>query len=263
MSVDPTRRQRGGAQTSPDLADAGRRASMDADAERRSDGEPTNFRPSDTDRAVQVMCTELLSLTQLLNGSYSVTNYRTTLLLGVVSASGVALALVAQATRFGDTFAIFALVLLPVVLFIGIATFLRLAHSLHEAILYTQGMNRIRHLFQEHAPSAAPYYVLSSHDDVTGLFESFAHRRSPWLPIFALTTANGVVAVVNSVVAAVIGAVLVIKLGWPGGPFPLVAAASIFLVVLISSMGLWLRSLMRFRNNLTVRFPTTAAHSSQ
>jgi hypothetical protein len=41
----------------------------------------------------------------------------------------VALALVAQATAFGEGFAMFALLILPVVLFLGVATFVRLVES--------------------------------------------------------------------------------------------------------------------------------------
>ena len=212
---------------------------------------------------MQVMSSEYNALTQLLNGSYALTNFRTSLLLGVVSASGVALALVAEATRFSETFVIFALVLLPVVLFIGVATFVRLARSLQEAILYLQGMNRVRRFFQEQAPITVPYFVLSSQDDPAGLFQSSAHRQSPWLLTFLLSTANGVVAVVNSVVAAVIGAVLTIKLAGVGGPMPLVAAVCVFLAVLVISVGLWLWSLWTFRSNLTIRFQVTGVPTTQ
>jgi hypothetical protein len=40
-----------------------------------------------------------------------------------VSAATVALALVAQATEFGNRFYVFALLVLPVALFVGLATF--------------------------------------------------------------------------------------------------------------------------------------------
>ena len=51
---------------------------------------------------------------------------RTTTFLSVLSAAVVALALVANATGFGPTTRTVALVLLPVVLLIGLATFVRL-----------------------------------------------------------------------------------------------------------------------------------------
>jgi hypothetical protein len=45
-------------------------------------------------------------------------------LLSVLAASVIALALVAQATGFGSGFTAFALVLLPVVLFLGLTTYI-------------------------------------------------------------------------------------------------------------------------------------------
>ena len=56
----------------------------------------------------------------------------------------VALGLIASIDRFGDTFAAFALVALPGVLFVGLATFIRIgAVNYHDAMTVT-GMNRIR-----------------------------------------------------------------------------------------------------------------------
>ena len=76
--------------------------------------------------AAAILATEHWSLiaarSLLWNEAYS----RTTIFLGALSAATVALALVANATSFGPRTATLALVLLPVVLFLGIATHIRL-----------------------------------------------------------------------------------------------------------------------------------------
>lgn len=53
--------------------------------------------------------------------------------LTVLSGSIVALALVSQATDFGDEFRILSLLTLPVVLFVGLGTFLRVSSANDES----------------------------------------------------------------------------------------------------------------------------------
>ncbi len=76
-----------------------------------------------------------------------------------MSASVVALALVAQTTDFGDGFYVFALLVLPVVLFIGVATYVRLIDTQIEDAWLVFGMNRLRHAYIEIAPELEPYFV--------------------------------------------------------------------------------------------------------
>ena len=64
----------------------------------------------------------------MLASVWSASLFRVSLLLGVVSAIGVALGFAAQAGGgFGSTFRVFALVALPLALFLGLATFARTA----------------------------------------------------------------------------------------------------------------------------------------
>ena len=65
------------------------------------------------------------------------------------------LALVAQADEFGEGFRLFALVILPVVLIIGIGTNLRMGMSNYHDALCVTGMNRIRAGYLEIARSRA------------------------------------------------------------------------------------------------------------
>jgi hypothetical protein len=70
---------------------------------------------------------------------------RATMFLSLLAGAVVALALVAQVTAFGEGFVIFALLILPVVLFVGIATFLRLVAINGEDEGWGVGMNLLRH----------------------------------------------------------------------------------------------------------------------
>ena len=69
----------------------------------------------------------------------------------------VALALVAQADDFGDGFVAFALVLLPVIYFLGFVTIVRLAQVNLENARWVQGMNRIRNAYLQLSPELEPY----------------------------------------------------------------------------------------------------------
>jgi hypothetical protein len=75
---------------------------------------------------VQILATEHWSLLATRSLSWNESFARASMFLTLLSGATVALALVAQATAFGEGFAVFALLILPVVLFIGLATYVRL-----------------------------------------------------------------------------------------------------------------------------------------
>ena len=75
---------------------------------------------------LQILTTEHWSLLSTRALSWNEAFSRATMFLSVLSGAVVALALVAQATAFGEGFVTFALLILPVVLFVGVTTFMRL-----------------------------------------------------------------------------------------------------------------------------------------
>ena len=107
---------------------------------------------------------------------------RAGIFLTVVSASVVALALVAQATDFGDGFYVFALLVLPIVLVLGVGTLVRLGDALTEDVRLVFGMNRLRHAYLEIAPELEPYFVTSHYDDEEGVLETPTGRPRPAEP---------------------------------------------------------------------------------
>ena len=90
---------------------------------RRIEGAPTSFGPD----ALQILTTEHWSLLAARNLVYTEAMSRTSIFVAALTGAVVALALVAQADDFGTGFVAFALVLLPVVYFLGVVTIARLA----------------------------------------------------------------------------------------------------------------------------------------
>ena len=98
---------------------------------------------------------------------------RTTIFLTVLSASIVALALAADATGFGSRTTTLALVLLPVVLLLGLATYARLVQINVEEVNTVLAMNRLRHAYLTMVPELEPYFSTGHHDDERGLAATY------------------------------------------------------------------------------------------
>jgi hypothetical protein len=169
-------------------------------------------------RALQILSTEHWSLLATRSMSWNESFARTGLFLSVLSASVVALGLVGGATGFGGGFAIFALALLPVTLFVGLATFVRLDEVNMEDALWVAGMNRVRHAYLQIKPGLEPYFVAGTTDDMVGIGKTFAMTREPTRAntfVHQFVTTPGMVAVVNGALAA---AIVGIALGTIVGP---------------------------------------------
>ena len=180
------------------------------------------------------------------------------LFLGVVSAMGVALGFAAQAGGgFGGTFSVFALVALPLVLFLGLGTFVRTLEFQREAIVYITGMNRIRHGITAIVPATRPYLVLSIYDDERGVFRSqgtgIRLRPPRYRLAFALVQTQGIVAVICGVLAGAIGGLATSSIsafaGWG-------VAAAAFLVTVAALLAYWSRSLASLHASIRPLYPT-------
>src|SRR6478736_2094506 len=121
----------------------------------------------------QILATEHWSLLAARDITYRAVFSRASIFLTVVSAAVVALALVARATEFGNGFLTFALLVLPVTLFVGLATYIRLIEARIDDFWLLSGMNRLRHAYLEIAPGLEPYFVTGHHDDEQGLYETY------------------------------------------------------------------------------------------
>src|SRR5262245_16104393 len=107
----------------------------------------------------QILATEHWSLLATRSMTWNEVFSRAAMFVTVLSAAVVALALVAQATTFGAGFRLFALLVLPIVLLVGLATVIRLADANTDDFGLVLGMNRLRHAYLELAPELEPYFV--------------------------------------------------------------------------------------------------------
>lgn len=207
--------------------------------------------------ALQILSTEHWSLLAARSLGYTEAMSRASMFIAALSSAVVALALVAQATDFGSGFVAFALLLLPVVFFLGLATIARLGQINWEDAVWTQGMNRIRNAYLQLAPELEPYFVTSRHDDDPGILQSMLATRGPMSRMQPFMALPGVVAVLDSVVAgATVGiAAHGLDLGSVGS---LAAGGVVFLLTLMLIARWAWRAIEALRGQLVVRFPSPA-----
>ena len=159
---------------------------------------------------LQILSTEHWSLLATRSLVWNEVFGRAGMYLSTLSGAIVALALVAQGTRFGETFKLFALVILPVVLFLGWTTFVRLGASNYHDAQCVIGMNRIRGAYLQLAPELRRYFVMSPHDDArgVGITMAFPPGHRPFVHMLAATPT--VVSVINSVIVGALVAIVAI-----------------------------------------------------
>lgn len=199
--------------------------------------------------------TEHWSLLAARSLGYTESMSRASIFVAALSGSVIALALVGQATAFGDGFVAFALVLLPVVYFLGVSTFARLGQNNYEDAVWVQGMNRIRHAYFELAPALEPYFVTRRYDDPDSVLLSSLAVRRPQLPMLQpFFSIPGVVAVVDSVVAGAIAGIAAHGLNL--GTAWSVALGGLAFVLSLGAFAVWAeREIARYTARLVVRFP--------
>lgn len=165
-------------------------------------------------RRAQFLATEHWSLLAQRSMSWNEAFSRTSMFLSVLSAATVALALAGPAMSFGSAFALFALIVLSVTLFLGLATFVRLVQVNHEDLYWVYGMNRLRGAYARIVPGIERDFIAGWTVDTKGLARTFGAidvtTASPW---HALVTTPAVVAVIASAIAGVIGGLLAVQLG--------------------------------------------------
>jgi hypothetical protein len=129
----------------------------------------------------QILATEHWSLLATRSQSWNESFSRSTWFLTVVSGGVVALALVAQATSFGRGFQVFALLLMPVLVVIGLMTLVRLMQLNYEDVGLVAAMNRLRHGYLDIAPDLEQYFSTGRHDDMAGILHTYGRaRRAPF-----------------------------------------------------------------------------------
>jgi hypothetical protein len=148
-------------------------------------------------------------------------NGRASIYLAALSSNLIALAFVGQVSGMGRAFYVFALVLLPVLAYIGVVTFRRLVQSSMEDIAYAHRIGRLRDFYLRSSPELEPYLVVVRETDPPPSSRA-ALTPSAWQ--LTLTTA-GMIAVINSVVIAACVGLVVKASGVHPLAIPVVAGA--------------------------------------
>jgi hypothetical protein len=205
---------------------------------------------------VQILATEHWSLLATRQLAWTEAFSRAGLFLTVLSASVVALALVAQTGSDRD-FGLFSLLLLPVVLLLGVATFFRLDAINQEDERLLVGMNRLRRGYLDIAPDLEPYFVTGSHDDAAGLARTAGldgtFRRA--VPLQVLVSTPVVIGVLDGVICGVLTGVIARAAGLSSGPA--VGAGVLGGLVLVGLLALLpARQLSGWVRTLQPRFPS-------
>lgn len=145
--------------------------------------------------AVTFMTTEHFTLQGARSATIAESTGRATMFLSAVSGGLVAFGLIATASRVGDAFYAFGLILLPTLTFIGLVTFARVLQSGIEDRGYALRIALLRGYYFDEAPELAPYLLSVPEQDrlhVQGLW------GGRWQNF---RTVAGMVAVITAVLA--------------------------------------------------------------
>jgi len=212
------------------------------------------------DRAVRLQVLALQNGTLLAHRTqlWSDAAGRATMYLAVLSGSVVALALAAQATAFGQGFFVFALLLLPVVLYAGLVTVGRITELNNEDFRIVQGLNRVQHGVLELDPASEPYLASSPFDDWQGLSFTFGVDEGVSARaglIHGLRTLPALFAVINCSVAAILTAIIAIELSLPSAVV-IGAGLVVFVAMFVLQLRSGLKSVAVVRRDLVSLFPS-------
>ncbi len=209
---------------------------------------------------LQILTTEHWSLLATRSMSWNEAFSRCGMFLSLLSGAVVALALVAQATGFGEGFTLFALLLLPVVLFVGVATYVRLVEINEEDARWVAGMNVLRHAYLEEVPELERYFITGTTDDKVGVMKTFGATPGPGTFAHQFVTTPGMLAVVDAVLAGVLAGVVAMILDESGGlgmgtPLMLVVGIAVFLAAIALLFVYQYRAAVRLSAGYQPRFP--------
>lgn len=207
-----------------------------------------------SDYAATFLSTEHWSLLSARSLAWNESFNRVSVFLTTLSASAVALALVADASGFDDEFKIFALVLFPIVLFLGVATYVRLVQINLEDIYLVAAMNRLRRAYIDAAPDIRAYFTSGTSDDEAGLWTSYLlGRKQPRPGAQFLATTPTVVATLDTVIATVGAGALALHLG-ASGIVLVVLCVAVFLACWAGLFSLQVRAFNAARQSVP-RYP--------
>ena len=211
----------------------------------------------DDPRAIQLLSTEHWSLLSARALAYNEAFVRAGMFLTFLSMSFVALALLAQAMSFGRDFLSVAAVVLTFDLVIGVTTFMRINGTGYDDLRAVHGMARIRHAYTQITPIVTPYFTTPTYDDIDAVVAVYGSDVSPslWGQLgYGLSTSNGMVGMIVSMLGGVLTTVIAMLIGIDGS-----ASIWIGILVLAALFALAANAIVREQGRIPVAFPTPAA----
>jgi len=180
--------------------------STEASAEASTEPSPeaVRLRPE----VATILATEHWSLLGTRSMTWSEVMSRITIHLTVLSALLVVLALVGQATGFSGPFRTLSIGFAATALVLGTLTGLRVNAATEEDVQLIRAMNRLRHAYVQLAPEIAPFLTASTHDDDAGHLQTLALGRRRHLAMVVIGATSFFLAVVNTIVAGTLGALI-------------------------------------------------------
>jgi F0F1-type ATP synthase assembly protein I len=166
-----------------------------------SDDQPAESVPAGV--RAQILSTEHWSLLATRSLAWSESFSRASWFVTVVSATMVALALVAQNTDFGVGFQVFALLVIPLLVVIGVATVIRLVQLNGEDVELVIGMNKLRRGYLDIAPELEEYFITGHREDIAGIMKTYGSTRTR---IPATQYVSSIALLVSVIVAVLVGA---------------------------------------------------------
>jgi hypothetical protein len=211
---------------------------------------------------VQMLATEHWSLLATRSLSWNEAFARAGMFLSLLSGAVVALALVAQADNFGGGFVTFALLVLPVVLFVGLATYVRLLEINNEDYVWVRGMNRLRSAYLEIDPGLAPHFITGTTEDAVGIFKTFgsdeAHMDSGRFHGFVTTPST--IGFVDAMIAGALAAIVVVQLNMAMTSAAMIGAAGFLLTaVALAIFGYRSQAMATLADTLPQRHQDTSS----
>ncbi|WP_349427805.1 hypothetical protein [Microbacterium sp. LWS13-1.2] len=128
-------------------------------------------------RRLQILATEHWGLLAARSTAQSEVLTRISIYLTLVSAGLVTIGLLGQATQFGSWFPVAALAILGFLMVVGLLTLIRVLTVSEEDMMYVLAMNRIRGGYADVDPTAAEYFLASTHDDFVGMGVTYSFLR--------------------------------------------------------------------------------------
>jgi hypothetical protein len=214
----------------------------------------------DDPRTITLLTTEHWSLLSARSLAYNEAFVRAGMFLTFLSTSFVALALVAQATSFGQGFLSVAALVFSFDFVIGLTTFLRMNAANLDDLRANHGMARLRHAYTQITPIVRPYFTTPTHDDVDAVTAVYGpiSDRLPGQLLYGLTTSNGMIALIVAMVGGVLATVLAMLIGLDGGASIWIGVAG-GVIVLAALIAYAAVTIPREQARFTALFPTPSA----